>query len=68
MMMTATHDTPAPIAARLVDPQAYAEALQLREDFRWLQQFAGELAGTPRRSASNFVSGPKDAAIRFVLS
>jgi cytochrome P450 len=37
MMMTATHDTPAPIASRLVDPQAYAEALQLQEDFRWLR-------------------------------
>jgi cytochrome P450 len=33
--MTATHDTPAPLASRLVDPQAYATGLQ--EDFRWLR-------------------------------
>lgn len=35
--MTAIHDTPEPIASRLVDPEAYAESLQLQEDFRWLR-------------------------------
>lgn len=29
--------TPVPVANRLVDPQAYAESLQLQEDFRWLR-------------------------------
>ena len=29
--------TPQPIATRLTDPQAYAEATQLQEDFRWLR-------------------------------
>ena len=36
--MNTTSDAPAPIAARLADPQAYAEAEQLQQDFRWLRE------------------------------
>jgi cytochrome P450 len=35
--MNTTSDAPAPIAARIADPQAYADGEQLHEDFRWLR-------------------------------
>jgi cytochrome P450 len=35
--MNTTSDAPAPIAARIADPQAYAEGEQLQQDFCWLR-------------------------------